>query len=479
MASKSGKKNTTVADQLYQEAHRFDFYQAVRILEKIQKNKISPAESTNHQSEPVFFSPHISLAFPPTDIHQIKSAENTHQLPAVLQPNVMGLAGVHGPLPLPYTELLIDRNRKNDRALSSFLDIFHHRLLSILYRQRKKLRIGMEVESPWTGDSANRLFALFGMGTEGLHNRMSLKDQSLLYYAGLLAPQVRGIAGLECLLADFFQIKVEGVQFQGGWESFPDSVHCYLGKHKSILGKNLVIGKKYWNQECRIILKLNPLSNQFKKFFPAENLFTHCCDLIRFYLGDEIDFELNLIIKSESIPLLKITTSSESSLLGWNSWLKSKPGKINNAVIRLPNRIYKIKHTMKFPGIFFRMINTHSYRDIPGLLTPCRFIQGSVLINQGIKNSYLYVLIEGQVDVIRRQPDNTLKVLNRLYPGDFFGEISTIYNDTPISSVVAVSNVLAIEIHSITIKKLIKKNEDLRILLENTAHSRKFEAAML
>jgi len=49
--------------------------------------------------------------------------------------NFMGIAGIQGPLPLPYTEILMSRMRQKDMAFRDFLDIFNHRLVSVFTRQ--------------------------------------------------------------------------------------------------------------------------------------------------------------------------------------------------------------------------------------------------------------------------------------------------------------------------------------------------------
>ena len=55
------------------------------------------------------------------------------------------------------------------------------------------------------------------MGTPGLQNRLSVLDDSLLYYSGLLAQRPRSATALRNLLSDYFEVPIEVEQFAGGW----------------------------------------------------------------------------------------------------------------------------------------------------------------------------------------------------------------------------------------------------------------------
>lgn len=55
--------------------------------------------------------------------------------PARLEQFFFGLGGPNGPLPLHLTEYMRERQRNHaDPTSKRFLDVFHHRLLSLFYR---------------------------------------------------------------------------------------------------------------------------------------------------------------------------------------------------------------------------------------------------------------------------------------------------------------------------------------------------------
>ena len=191
---------------LFAEGHRFNFYQAVRLLEQIRPQAAPLGEGARPNREAVRFTSRVRFDFPSTDIDDIRASESDR--PNEMVVNLMGLAGCLGPLPAPYTEWILDRVREKDTAFRDFLDIFNHRLVSLLYRVRKVHRIGFDTRRPDQTPFAGYAFALLGLGTPGLRGRMGTEDRALLHYAGLLGGHARSAVGLEVLLSDHFEIPV-------------------------------------------------------------------------------------------------------------------------------------------------------------------------------------------------------------------------------------------------------------------------------
>ena len=216
MAAHQRKTDRSVKQSLFESPWEFEFYQAVRLIEALYPNKTSVGEGADPDKEAVRFKSDISLKFPASDIREI--SESGDGKPVRMSVGFMGVAGAHGPLPIPYTELILGmiRDRK-DHSFKDFLDIFNHRLVSLLYRTVKTRRIAFDFDSPEKGKFARCLFSLMGLGTDGLRNRMNIKDRGLLFYAGILAQQPRSMCGLEAILSDYFRVPVKGKQFIGKW----------------------------------------------------------------------------------------------------------------------------------------------------------------------------------------------------------------------------------------------------------------------
>ena len=471
MATKSRAQAPAVVDQLFEEGHRFGFYQAVKILELTEGTGVVPGESIHREQEPVNFSGHVSQAFPSSDIHQIKRLSENEQ--PTLYANTLSLGGAHGPLPPPYSELLLDRNRRGDTGFSSFLDIFQHRLLAILYRQRKHLRIGLENEAPWRSRTADQLYSLMGMGTPGMRGRMQIADHHLLYYAGLFTPQIRGSAALEQLLKDFFQTNVEINSFQGGWESLPESVHTRLGDSRMALGESTVLGTRVWNQQNRFTMHFGPLRwLLFQDLLPDASAFRDCCELTRFYAGDEMDFDIELEIEAKEVPCLKLSAVTGDARLGWTSWI-GRQSRTENGRVRLSAQQHHLHSYVELQGAFFSHLSDEEYRGIPSLSAPHRAFSGTTLIHQGVRNDQLYIFSSGHAEVIQRLGDNSRKLLQQVYPGEIYGEMSLMHGGLPIASVVTISDCDVYEVPRKSIQRLLATNERLARWMDKVVAERK------
>src|SRR5690606_20452165 len=116
-------------------------------------------------------------------------------------------------------------------ALGDFLDLFHHRILSLFYRAWKKNRFPVGLES---GDDRLRehVLDLVGMGVPELREDLPFEEDALAFYAGLLSSQHRGAVALQQLLEDYFEVPIEVRQFEGAWFGLPDRDLCELGEEE-------------------------------------------------------------------------------------------------------------------------------------------------------------------------------------------------------------------------------------------------------
>jgi len=186
MGTRSRGTDSPLDRTIFNKGYSFQFFQAVKLLEILYPEQNAVGAHSEPAREPVRFTSKVSLEFPVGDIDQITLPSRDGE-PATMAVNIMGLAGAMGPLPAAYTELILERVWKKDTALRDFLDIFNHRLVSLLYRIRKVSRIGFDFNSPQHSSVARYLYSLMGLGTAGLQYRMHVSDRALLFYTSLLA----------------------------------------------------------------------------------------------------------------------------------------------------------------------------------------------------------------------------------------------------------------------------------------------------
>jgi type VI secretion system protein ImpH len=316
-----------VEEKLRQEPFSFDFFQAVRLLERLLPERMGVGQFAHPDTEVARFGAHASLAFPASQIQAIEWPEKER---AQLTVNFMGLTGPLGVLPNPYTSLIIERLRASDYSMRDFLDIFNHRIISLFYRAWRKYRFDVACEQGERDLFSRHLLSLLGLGTEGLQDRQNVSDDALIYYAGLLAQRPRSSQALRQILSDYFEVPVEIEQFAGGWYRLDRETQCQLAQGNSAseeLGFGAVVGDEVWNQQSRVRIVLGPLPlERYADFLPHGSSFETLRSWVRFFSNDEWDFEVKLILEREQVPACTLGAEGVSGpQLGWVSWVKSKP----------------------------------------------------------------------------------------------------------------------------------------------------------
>jgi type VI secretion system protein ImpH len=330
MAAESGRTDPSVADVLYEEGYRFDFFQAVRVLERLYPHRAPVGGAARPRDEVARFRAHASLAFPPSAIHEVEQADEAGR-PALMTVAFMGLTGPLGVLPRHYTELIIERGRMNDPTLRDFLGLFDHRLISLFYRAWEKYRVPIGYERARArGDRLDEVstyvFDLFGMGTKGLRGRFrTLADEATLFYAGLLGQRPHGASGLQGILQDYFGVPARVRQFRGRWLQLSEDNRSRVargGTPDNVVGR-AVLGSRVWDQQAAFRLRIGPLGfRAFQDFLPSGTAFAPLVELTRFYVGQELDFDVQLVLKAAEVPRCRLGhVGPDAPRLGWSTWL--------------------------------------------------------------------------------------------------------------------------------------------------------------
>lgn len=314
--------------ELFDEPYRFEFFQAVRLLEKIFPERQAVGRETLPHREVARFRSRVSLDFPASEVHEIKEIidDLTEEQKVELFVNFMGMVGPSGVLPTHYTELLNERARYRDTAMWNFLDIFTHRAVSLFFRAWEKYRFPVQYER---GNDAftDYLFDFIGLGTKGLRGRMDLPDESLLPYSGLIAQKPHSANALEKILSDYFGVPTNVDQFFGQWLDLEEKDLTRPGAQNHRLGVTTIIGTRIWEQQSKFRIRLGALSfNEFQAFLPNGTAHKPLKSIVNFMVGLELDFDVQLILKAREVPSCILTTRARRRpMLGWSSFLKTKP----------------------------------------------------------------------------------------------------------------------------------------------------------
>ena len=339
MGASGGAEARTVTERgRYAEVERlirvepwtFGFFQAVRLLQRMQPDRAGVGKFVHPSKEVVRFNAHSSTSFPASQVQDLRW-ESGGGAPVMIV-NFMGMTGPKGILPLYYSELLRERLRQKDTTLYAFLNLFNHRMVSLFYQAWEKYRFTVAYERGERDRLSYHLLDIIGLGTKGLQNRQPIRDDSLLFYSGILSLHTRSASSLKNILEDYFEVPVDVDQFVGAWRPLSRPDQCHFAKGCSFseqLGVGAVVGDAIWDQQSAARIKLGPLTlRQYLDFLPEGSAWQPLRAITRFFSGDEIDFEVQLVLKRDEVPACEPggrNSEGEQPQLGWSTWVKTAP----------------------------------------------------------------------------------------------------------------------------------------------------------
>jgi type VI secretion system protein ImpH len=329
MATPFRAADAPLAQALFEEPYRFDFFQAVRLLQcqaRPECAAIGQAGPPAHEA--VRFLARRGLAFPASSIDRIEPPADPRN-PATMTVSFLGLTGPSGVLPRVYTELIPERPRGGDRALAAFFDLINHRVISLFYRAWEKPRVALDAERGDHGRFAGHVFALMGLGLASLRQRHAVPDGVLLKYAAYFAQQRRPAVVLEALLRDYSGLPVEVIPFTGRWITLDPDDRSTLGGRggQNALGVSTVLGSRVWDEAGQVRLRLGPLSfAEFRDHLPDGSGFRPLVELARLFVGAEFDLDVQLVLKAAGVPRCRLSSRpGAAARLGRGAWLLSRP----------------------------------------------------------------------------------------------------------------------------------------------------------
>lgn len=313
-------------ERLEKDPTRFGFFQAVRLLEREHPERTALGGLGDPSQEVARFVVHPSLAFPASEIQDLSLPETG---PARMMVNFLGLTGPQGVMPHRYTLMLIERLRARDTAMRDFLDLFHHRIISLFYAAWEKHHFLISHERDQKDQLGRHLADLIGLGAEQPTENRVVRREALLYYAGLLMSRQRSALALEQLLEDYFDLPVEVQQFVGAWYPLEARVRTYVDDEPppgtAPLGLGSVVGDELWDQQARVRLRFGPLTRtQFDSFLPRGSAYKALQELGRVYGGDGMDFEVQLVLRRQDVLPTSLGAEPQTRL-GQGTWLKTRP----------------------------------------------------------------------------------------------------------------------------------------------------------
>ena len=313
---------------LTQTPRRFAFDAAIRLL-TIARRRPDPAEVARFRTPP-------GLTYPAADILDVHGGGATDKRPPDITIGMMGMTGPSGVLPRHYTDAVVQASRARSSSLHAFLDRLGHRFVAFFARAGAKYRparaadIALLQTPPAQDQIAKVLLSLMGYGTAHLTNRMLISTDTLLHYAGLFAMRPRSAERLGVMISDWLGMRVEVIEFVGAWLSLPADQRTRIGVNGQFnqLSATAAAGVRAWDPQARIVLRIGPLDRAgFERLLPDRLALHRLVSLVRAYVGFEISFAINPVLRANAVPPLRLSvTGVPPPRLGWNTWLEPVAG---------------------------------------------------------------------------------------------------------------------------------------------------------
>jgi type VI secretion system protein ImpH len=293
------------------EAPDFDFFQAVRLLERL-GGGVRVGLDGPPANETLRLRPVASMAFAPSDVAAIEELPARDGAPARrrLTAWFLGLYGVSSPLPSSYAEWIAQAD-PSDTRVRDFLDLYHHRLLSLFYRAWTRHHYVALYAHDGTDPLSSRLLAWVGANAQ----------LRLLRWASLLCGRDRPPAALAAMWSDLIGVPIHVDGNVGRWVAVPADQRARLGRAACRLGQDFVLGARVHDLSGRFRVTVGPVDfAEFERFLPGSRGRAELADVVARSLPTAFDYDVAVTLRAGSQPRLALGTPSPRRL-GWSSWL--------------------------------------------------------------------------------------------------------------------------------------------------------------
>jgi type VI secretion system protein ImpH len=289
--------------QLAAESWRYQLFQLLRILEANTPTAPRLGERGPARDERIRLRPSTSLGFPCAETVDIAEHIDPQGKPrTVVTANITGLYGVGSPLPRSYPhQILLQEDEQPQQR--DFLDLLHHRLLSIWYRSWRQHRYEHSFRTDGSDPLSRALLDFIGVPPDATADDLGVEPVRLLRYLGLFVGHTRPAAGLETLLGEELELPLRVEEAPLRWVSLPkDQWPRLSSRSNSVLGRDVVIGTRHLARMTSLRLHIGPVRYAtLLALWPDASLHRRLVALARFYLRQPLDLELHVEVPAAEV----------------------------------------------------------------------------------------------------------------------------------------------------------------------------------
>ncbi len=317
---------------LEREAHYFSFFQAVRLAGRFNKNTNSTFHGARASHETIRFQARKSMAFAPSDIHSIshlrdEGTDNQYRTRMVV--TFMGLFGPSSPLPAHINEMVVNQASDNS-DLADFLDLFNHRLISMLVRIWKRPRYPISFQADLSDDISRVISAMIGID----HTNHELRNHVLFANSPLMVMRSMSASVVADILSDALNgVDVDIEEFTPRKANILPEQRWLLGTNGSALGMNAMLGEFVHDPTGKFTVKVGPVSlSLFRSLLFDRPNHKRIEKLLNQIVQGNLIHQINLSILKAEAPKWRL---GEERPLGQESWL----GHPSECTITIPQKM--------------------------------------------------------------------------------------------------------------------------------------------
>lgn len=331
----NGTPESPVIRSLLEKGRRFSFFQAVRLLERIRPGSVHVGRQGPAARESIRLRPSKSLGFPRSDLESVEILEDSGRYQ--ITSTFLGLYGSTSPLPTYYSQELLWQD-DSENCVRDFLDLFHHRLLSLFFRCWTKYRYFVRYMAGGTDEVSGNLLSLVGLATDGLRAASPVSPVMLIRYAGLITQRPHGAEALRAILTTWFGgLRIEVCQLVHRWVRLPLNRRNHLGRSSTTVGEDLVLGARVSDRAGKFRVVVGPVGwERFQRFLPDGDEFAVLVALTRLFVTDPLEFDVEVRLKGDEVPRLRLGGASPYRV-GWTTWVPADDMEDQAVVFRVPD----------------------------------------------------------------------------------------------------------------------------------------------
>jgi type VI secretion system protein ImpH len=309
---------------------RYGFFQAVRLLELCHPEATRLGTSGPASGEAVRLRPDTSFAHPRSAVTGIERLKHDPDRRIHVTEAMIGLYGLRSPLPSVYGEEILVRGLGDEDPVRALLDIFQHRMLSLLYRAWARSRPEAVYHQDGRDPITWMLFCLMGVPHELMPTGLPFHPLRIARYCAYFARRSRPAEGLEAMVSDALggqDVRLEPYVLRS--VAIPLRQQNRLGSACSTLGRDLHIGARIPDVGSTFRLRIGPLPYpEYLALAVAGDTRTSIGALVHLYVADGLNHELELGIRGEDKPECRLSRG-QGVRLGVDTWLHSRRPKLS------------------------------------------------------------------------------------------------------------------------------------------------------